>query len=68
MSSDSKPKMYKNVESFREAWWLSEAWWLNGSVPECCPAVPGSNPALPSPQLIAHLLVGCHLGWHLAAG
>jgi hypothetical protein len=46
-------------------------------------AVPGSNPCspgfeslqsrvrirrLPSPQLIAHLLVGCHLGWHLAAG
>ncbi len=23
---------------------------------------------LPSPQLIANLLVGCHLGWHLAAG
>ncbi len=23
---------------------------------------------LPSPQLTANLLVGCHLGWHLAAG
>jgi hypothetical protein len=23
---------------------------------------------LPSPQLIAHLLVGCYLGWHLAVG
>ncbi len=23
---------------------------------------------LPSPQLIAHLLVGCHLRWHLAVG
>jgi hypothetical protein len=23
---------------------------------------------LPSPQLTAHLLVGCHLGWHLAPG
>ncbi len=26
-----------------------EAWWLNGSVPDCCPAVPGSNPASPQP-------------------
>jgi hypothetical protein len=23
---------------------------------------------LPSPQLIDYLLVGCHLGWHLAPG
>ncbi len=31
-----------------EAWWLLwEAWWLNGSAPDCCPAVPGSNPATP---------------------
>jgi hypothetical protein len=28
-----------------------EAWWLNGSVPDCCPAVPGLNPA--SPQATA---------------
>jgi hypothetical protein len=26
-----------------------ETWWLNGSVPDCCPAVPGSNPASPQP-------------------
>jgi hypothetical protein len=26
------------------------------------------NRRLPSPQLTANLLVGCHLGWHLAAG
>ncbi len=26
-----------------------EAWWLNGSVPDCCPAVPGLNPASPQP-------------------
>jgi hypothetical protein len=33
-----------------EAWWLNwEAWWLNGSMPDCCPAVPGSNPASPQP-------------------
>jgi hypothetical protein len=23
---------------------------------------------LPNPQLTANLLVGCHLGWHLATG
>ncbi len=26
-----------------------EAWWLNGSVPDCCPPVPGSNPVSPQP-------------------
>jgi hypothetical protein len=30
---------------------MREAWWLNGSMPDCCPAVPGSN--LVSPQPIA---------------
>jgi hypothetical protein len=44
--------------SIWEAWWLNvgrrggsiwEAWWLNGSAPDCCPAVPGSNPASPQP-------------------
>jgi hypothetical protein len=30
-------------------------WWLNRRVPDCCPAVPGSNPV--SPQS-ANLLVG----------
>jgi hypothetical protein len=24
-------------------------WWLNGSSPDCCPAVPVSNPASPQP-------------------
>jgi hypothetical protein len=28
---------------------MQEAWWLNGSAPDCCPAVPGSNPASPQP-------------------
>jgi hypothetical protein len=39
------------VAQWREAWWLSdrEAWWLSGSAPDCCPAVPGSNPASPQP-------------------
>jgi hypothetical protein len=26
-----------------------EAWWLNGSMPDCCPTVPGSNLASPQP-------------------
>ncbi len=37
-------------------WWLWEGvvafgkvWWLNGSALDCCPAVPGSNPASPQP-------------------
>ncbi len=25
------------------------SWWLYGSVPDCCPAVPGSNPVSPQP-------------------
>jgi hypothetical protein len=42
-----------SVVAHREAWWLNwEAWWLNGSAPDCCPTVPGSNPA--SPQPTAH--------------
>jgi hypothetical protein len=28
---------------------IAEAWWLNGSAPDCCPAVPGSNLASPQP-------------------
>ncbi len=36
--------------SIEEVWWLNEeAWWLNGSMPDCCPAVPGFNPASPHP-------------------
>ncbi len=26
-----------------------KVWWLNGSALNCCPAVPGSNPASPQP-------------------
>ncbi len=26
-----------------------EARWLNGSTPDCCPTVPGSNPESPQP-------------------
>jgi hypothetical protein len=26
-----------------------KAWWLNGSAPDCCPAVQGTNPASPQP-------------------
>jgi hypothetical protein len=28
---------------------IGKMWWLNGSAPDCCPAVPGSNPASPQP-------------------
>jgi hypothetical protein len=28
---------------------VGEVWWLSGSVPDCCPAVPGSNLASPQP-------------------
>jgi hypothetical protein len=42
-----------------------------GSVVACLTVVLQSRVRirrLPSPQLTANLLVGCHLGWHLAAG
>ncbi len=29
--------------------WFREAWWLSGSTPDCCPAVPGLNPASSQP-------------------
>ncbi len=58
-----------------------EAWWLmggmvafgrhGGSVVACLTVVLQSRVqiwCLPSPQLTANLMVGCHLGWHLAAG
>jgi hypothetical protein len=61
---------------FREAWWPNrEAWWPLGR--RGGPMVVRQTVVLqsrvrirrlPSPQLIAHLLVGCHLGWHLAVG
>jgi hypothetical protein len=54
---------------------ILEAWWLSGrhggSVVACLTVVLQSRVRirhLPSPQLTANLLVGCHLGWHLAAG
>jgi hypothetical protein len=28
---------------------MGKVWWLNGSALDCCPAVPGSNPASPQP-------------------
>jgi hypothetical protein len=53
-----------------------EAWWLNdgrhgGSMVAWQTVVLQSRvqiQRLPSLQLTADLLVGCHLGWHLAAG
>jgi hypothetical protein len=43
-----------------------EAWWLSGSAPDCCPAVPGLNPASPQPTADCQSSGG--LSWHLAAG
>ncbi len=46
-----------------------EAWWLNGSAPDCCPAVLGSNPVSPQPtadcQSPDGLPPGMALGWGL---
>jgi hypothetical protein len=55
-------------ESWKE-WWLSRRG--GGSMVVCQTVV--LQPIvrirrLPSPQLTANLQVGCHLGWHLAAG
>jgi hypothetical protein len=46
-----------------------EAWWLSGSVPDCCPAVPGSNLASRQPTadcqssggLPSEMALGCGL-------
>jgi hypothetical protein len=54
-----------------EAWWLSGIGRHGGSVVARLTVVLQSwvqIQRLPSPQLTANLLVGCHLGWHLAAG
>jgi hypothetical protein len=50
-------------------WW--EAWWLNGSAPDCCPAVLGSNPVSPQPTADClspdGLPPGMALGWGLTS-
>jgi hypothetical protein len=48
---------------------LWEEWWLNGSAPDCCPTVPGLNPAPPQPTadcqspggLLPWMALGCGL-------
>jgi hypothetical protein len=63
-----------------KVWWLNlgrcggligKVWWLNGSAPDCCPAVPGSNPASPQPtadcQSSGGLPPGIALGCELAS-
>ncbi len=47
---------------------MPEAWWLNGSVPDCCPAVPGSNPAPPQPTADCQSPVGLPPGMTLGCG
>ncbi len=59
-----------------EAWWLNlggmvaqwEAWWLSGSVPDCCPTVPGSNPAPPQPTADCQSSGGLPPGMALGCG
>jgi hypothetical protein len=43
MTNPEEAKAQKKIFKKREARWL------NGSVPDCCPAVSGSNPASPQP-------------------
>jgi hypothetical protein len=45
-----------------------EAWWLNGHVPDCCPAVPGSNPASTQPTADSRSPGGLPLGMALVCG
>jgi hypothetical protein len=53
----------------REAWWVNrEAWWVNGSMPDCCPAVPGSNPAPPQPTADCQSPGGLPPGMALGCG
>ncbi len=66
----------------REAWWLRgrhggslgrhggsrEAWWLSGSASDCCPVVPGSNPASPQPTADCQSSGGLPPGMALGCG
>ncbi len=49
-----------------------EGWWFNGSMPDCCPAVLGSNPESPPPtadcQSPGGLPPGMELGCGLTSG
>jgi hypothetical protein len=45
-----------------------EAWWLSGSAPDCCPAVPGSNPASPQPTADCQSSGGMPPGMALGCG
>jgi hypothetical protein len=45
-----------------------EAWWLSGSAPDCCPAVPGSNPASPQPTADCQSSGGLPPGMALGCG
>jgi hypothetical protein len=47
---------------------VREAWWLNGSAPDCCPAVPGSNPASPQPTADCSSTGGLPPGMALGRG
>jgi hypothetical protein len=46
---DEGPAGHCNRSSRLLIFLVWEVWLLNGSTPDCCPAVPGSNPASPQP-------------------
>jgi hypothetical protein len=50
---------------------FKEAWWFSGIVPDCCPAVLGSNPVSPQPtadcQSAGGLPPGMALGCRLTS-
>jgi hypothetical protein len=52
-----------------KAWWLhGREWWLNGSMSDCCPAVPGSNPASCQPAADCQSSGGLPPGMALGCG
>jgi hypothetical protein len=46
----------------------AQAWWLNGSPPDCCPEVPGSNPASSQPTADCQSPGGLPSGMALGCG
>ncbi len=45
-----------------------EAWWLSDSASDCCPAVPGLNPAFPKPTADCQSSGGLPPGMALGCG
>jgi hypothetical protein len=68
---DEGPAGHCNRSSRLLIFLVWEVWLLNGSTPDCCPAVPGSNPASPQPtadcQSSGGLPPGMALGFRLTS-